>query len=73
MSDFTTLEQLKAYARVCPTKSLEQYSKGIALIESGNMEEGQRVLKDLAFDYDEPAYDMPHFNDKLLDLLCKLS
>jgi len=72
MSDFTPLEQLKAYARVCPAKSLEQYSKGVALIEIGNIAEGKKVLDDLAFDYGEPTYDMPHFNDKLLDLLTKL-
>lgn len=72
MSDFTPLEQLKAHARLCPPKSLEQYNKGVALIEGGNIAEGKRVLNDLAFDYDEPTYDMPHFNDKLLDLLTKL-
>jgi len=73
MSDFTALEQLKAYARVCPAKSLEQYSKGVALIESGNTAEGKKVLKNLVFDFDEPTYDMPHFSDKLLGLLLEIS
>jgi len=73
MSDFTPLEQLKAYARVCPTKSLEQYNKGVALIEGGNITEGKKVLNDLAFDHEEPTYDMPHFSDKLLGLLLKIS
>ena len=73
MNDFTQLEQLKAHARMCPAKSLEQYNKGVALIESGNIAEGHRVLNDLAFDHDEGVYNMPHFNDKLLDLLLEIS
>lgn len=72
MNDFTQLEQLKAHARMCPAKSLEQYNKGVALIKGGNITEGKKVLNDLAFDFDEPTYDMPDFNDKLLDLLTKL-
>ena len=72
MSDFTVLEQLKAYSTICPANLLEKYNMGVALIESGNLAEGKKVLNDLAFDYDEPTYDMPHFNDKLLDLLSKL-
>lgn len=72
MSDFTPLELLKGHARICPPQVLEQYNKGVALVENGSVEEGVKLLRDIAFDYGEPTYDMPIWNDKLIGLLVQL-
>jgi len=72
MSDFTILELLQAHAYGCPNESLEKYSEAIKLIEDGFTPRGHTMLNDIAFDHGEPSFDMPLWNDHLLDILIEL-
>lgn len=72
MSDFTKLELLQAHAYGCPTELLAKYSAAIDLIKRGFIVNAHTMLNDIAFDYGQPTFDMPIWNDRLLELLIEV-
>lgn len=68
MADFTQLELLEAHAYGCPAKQLDDYKVALDLFES-DRDKAINMLNDIAYDYEGETWDMPMWNDKLIDLI----
>lgn len=68
----SAIDKLKAHASGCPAELLAQYNAAMDLIKRGFIIKGHAMLNDIAFDYGQPAFDMPTWNDRLIDILIEL-
>lgn len=72
MKSNSVLIQLKDHAAGCPSALLKQYQEAIELLESHDRQHAIKAFREIAFDYDDPQYAMPTWNDRLVDLLLEI-